>query len=93
MLRLGERHKCCVRLRCHDSVIGWRCVLQSEERLTDGCDNSSGKEEGGADIPQAGLIERVPRRVHAGSDGGNHLLQRGGQIRLARGTEHQGASV
>lgn len=36
-----------------------RGVLQSEERLTDSCDNGPGKEEGGADVPQAGLIEGV----------------------------------
>lgn len=58
-------------------------IQESEERLTDSCDNSPGKEEGRADVPQAGLIEGVSWRVHASSDGWHHLLQRrGGKVLL-----------
>lgn len=43
----------------NDSVIVLRGVPppQSEEELTDGCDDGPGEEEGGADVPQAGLVE------------------------------------
>lgn len=72
----------------NDIVIGWR----GEEKLTDGCDDGPGEEEGGAGVPQAGLIEGVSWRVHAGSDSGNHLLQRGGRTGWAGATDYQGPS-
>lgn len=54
-------HKCSVAISSptNDSIIVWHGVPQSGEKLTDSCDNSPGKEEGGADVPQAGLIERI----------------------------------
>lgn len=36
--------------------------------LTDGGDDSSSEEEGGTEVPEARLIERIPRWIHTRAD-------------------------
>lgn len=51
---------------------------KSKRPLTDGGDNGPSKEKGGADVPEACLIERISWRIHTCSDCWNHLLEQKG---------------
>lgn len=66
-----------------DCVCETECVCVCP---TDGCDDSSSEEEGGAQVPQAAVVGQCLRRIHSWTDRRHNLLEgekkKKGEIKL-----------